>query len=93
MKTVMPMSKTSRRATVRSPLLRKGERVVGVRLDKRGVFVRSQEDAAALADVRSQRLLGVPSSVAFRMLQRGELKGTVAEAELSLLQRIVKQEI
>ncbi len=86
----MPRAAKTHALQVRSPLLKKDERVVGVRVDKGGIILRSTADAKAHAEARSRQLLGVSSSVAFKMLASGKLKGTAAEAEVTLLRRIVE---
>jgi hypothetical protein len=46
-------------------------------------------EAAALAEEGAHEILGVSAEEAFAMLERGELDGTVAEAEISMLRSLV----
>lgn len=45
----------------------------------------STRELAALASHESQKMLGVSAKKAYAMLDKGELRGTVAEAELRML--------
>jgi hypothetical protein len=45
--------------------------------------------AAELADREAQRILEVSSAEAFKMLDRGDLEGTAAEAEFRMLRFLV----
>ena len=51
----------------------------------------TEAQAAKYVDRQARRLLGVPSLRAFAMLDGGELQGTQAEAELSLLRGLVSK--
>jgi hypothetical protein len=54
-----------------------------------GVVYMTRPEAQQYVDRQAQRLLGVSSAHAFGMLDRGELRGTMAEAQLSLLRGLV----
>jgi hypothetical protein len=45
----------------------------------------TQDEVAALAEATAQKLLGVSTSEAFAMLERGELDGTFAESVMRSL--------
>ncbi len=49
------------------------------------------KEVRQMADREAKSMLSVPSAAhAFKMLERGELRGTVAEAELSMLRAMIK---
>lgn len=52
---------------------------------------RSLEELALIAERTAQDLLGVPAEKAFRMLDRGELDGTLAESALEGLRYILAE--
>lgn len=49
----------------------------------------SPRQAIELAERETRALLGVSSEEAFEMLERGDLDGTAAEAEVSMLKFLV----
>lgn len=51
----------------------------------RKIHLQSRRDALKLFDREAHALLGVSRQVALRMLDRGQLTGTFAEAQLRLL--------
>lgn len=52
--------------------------------------LKTREDVAGLVEREAQALLGVSSSVAFEKLDRGELNGTIIEAELRSLRFLLQ---
>jgi hypothetical protein len=56
-----------------------------------GVVYMSGPEARQYVDRQARRLLGVSSARAFSMVDSGELSGTQAEAELSLLRGLVSK--
>jgi hypothetical protein len=55
----------------------------------RNIKLHSRRETLELVDRQSRALLGVTRAKAFRMLDRGELSGTVAEAQLELLRSLL----
>lgn len=50
----------------------------------------SQRQAENLAERQARAMLCVSRDEAFAMLDRGELRGTIAEAELSILRALIQ---
>jgi hypothetical protein len=57
-----------------------------------GDRVMSRGELEAQADRVAFRALGVPSSQAFKKLDRGDLAGTAVEAELKMLRRLMQHD-
>jgi len=51
----------------------------------------THEELEALADIEATEMLGVTRLEAFAMLDRGELRGSVAEAELRMLRFMLEE--
>ncbi len=52
----------------------------------------SPAEARAIAERQADEILGVSLKEAFEMLDRGELEGTAAEAEFSMLRFLIEQD-
>lgn len=52
----------------------------------------SPAEARAIAERQADEILGVSLEDAFEMLDRGELEGTAAEAEFSMLRFLIEQD-
>lgn len=50
----------------------------------------TQKGAEALAEREARAILGVSKEEAFARLDRGELRGTIAEAELTMLRALIQ---
>jgi hypothetical protein len=52
----------------------------------------SYAEALSIAEREADEILGVSVEEAFQMLDRGDLAGTIAEAEFSMLRFLVNQQ-